>query len=387
MLEHQLRNLVTVWQMRGDIEDRSGGFRSHPLVLRRHELDDVVVDYSVLSVSMPLAAGQKHTTEVDEMLQPLAELCEQHREQMAEWQWDYDWYYFELLDRDARVRPLCWIDPWLLYKHFPEDPDTATRTITSVQELMLSSYRRQLMLIDWVANTPVTSEDERLRREQWREWLIATWRDNEKEWLNEGLLVYGSVEPWSRMLEFHPDAVGSDQADDDQLPEQDLQSSPASGYASTGCPGLQWRMIPLYDHRHLSLIWEAMKQDLFVTSVFNFAARPRQDPRVWENLEKRFVLPFERVSRRTYLARLREQKVLDWSRQGKTLDEMAQLLIDGKLCCLDEAEAERISELPPNMKYGYYFESARAAVVRIRRRLWEDGLIEKRNPGRPPRKA
>jgi len=401
MEDHQLQNMVTVWYMGEalsvDPATPQGWFRDHPLKLRRHEQDDVLADYSVLRVSIPPRLRKRQPTEPKEMLQPLAELCRQVGDRLPEGEWRYEWYYFELLDKDERVQPLCWVDPSLLYEFFPAEEQTITQQpleqmseseLKEVdwEELMGRPYRYQLATMDGVTRTAALSDSDREKRDEWRDWLVRTWRVHEQEWLKEGRLSYETVRPWSRMLAFDPALLEAEDLLSAKARSLDRPLSMARRRSYAGYPGLYWHMVPLYDARHLSLVWEAMKQELYVTSVFNPAARQRQDPELWKRLQERFVLPFQRMSHYRYLVRLREQKVLEWTRdEGKTLSEIARLLVDSKLHPLDPAEADRVSRMSLEHKQ-YYYQTARRVAVRIRKRLREAGRLERLPPGRPRKK-
>ena len=390
MEDHQLLNMVTASYMRAalgpDNASVTGHFKNHPLILARHEQDNVLVDYSVLAVKMPLQIKQRPKSEHEEMLQPLAELCElcdKRGEQIPEGTWEYDWYYFELLDRDKRLEPICWISPELLYNQFPDEREPVVHTIEGLQLVSPAPYSHQLATMDVVGRREGHSAADGEGRKHWQHWLVKTWREHEDAWVKAGQLTYEVVSPWSKQLQFASALI---EPTDLSTPGFDNESSALSIAqlgSRAGYPGLYWEMVPLYDRRRLSKIWDAMKHDLFVTSVFNLAAGAKQHPALWQRLENRFVLPFKRMSRHEYLVRLREQNVLEWTRQGATLDELADLLIDARLYCLDESEADRVSRLPTAEKQFYYHENAKRQIRRIRQRLREEGLIEKGRPGRP----
>ena len=203
------------------------------------------------------------------------------------------------------------------------------------------------------------------------------------EWTSGGHVITGPVRPWLSMLEFsdvlaspHGGGAGEQAADG---PFERLWLE----YAATEHPGLYWRMIPIYDAGALPRIWRAMQDVLYVTSVFNPEARSRQDARRWTALENRYVSSAERLSKTQYRSRLRDGKILAWSKHGKTVDEMAQLLIDEGYCVLDEETAARASDASKEDQALYYFPNARACVVSTRRRLRDAGLVEARRPGRP----
>ncbi len=392
--DHALLNAVTVRYIREALESPSAGpfgeFKGHPLLLRRHEYDNVLVDYSVLYIRMPLSGEDLPRTEVGEMLQPLAELCQSRKadgETLPDETWVYEWYYLELLDRDERVEPICWIRPELLYKEFPDDRAPTVHTVGRRELVYPAPYSHQLATMDAVARRASYSIADPKDTEQWRHWLVGTWREQERHWIEEGLLIHEQVKPWTRLLAFDATSVVRDEQAasglDDGAPGTLLERM----IADAGYPGLYWTHIPVYDRRRLGSIWDAMKHEMFVTSVFNLAAGPAQQPALWERLEDRFVVPFQRMSRYDYLVRLREQKVLEWSRAGKTIAEMADLLIDDKLYTLDEDAADTISRLPQMLRSDMYHDNAERQVRRIRRRLCEDGLIEKRKPGRPRKRS
>jgi len=400
MEDHELLNAVTVWYIRAALtqppQTWNGWFRDHPLLLRRHEQDQVLVDFSVLRVPLPLRLRQRGRTEAEEMLQPLAELCERVGEKMPAGEWAYDWYYLELLDRQERVAPLCWIDPELLYQCFPP-PDGALSPAQSKakgrqqrqsrvgRQTEASPWHYQLAAMDAVARGEVTASFGPATRQQWEDWLVRTWRKHEPQWLQEGQLTYETVLPWSKMLVFDPALLETDHTPARRRQKERPGGSPARLRSQAGYPGLYWQKIPLYDERSLPLIWHAMKEGMYVTSVFNPAAKQRQDPRLWQVLEARFSLPFPRLSHYRYLVRLREQKVLEWRRdEGKILTEIAKLLVDSGLHPLDPVEAARVRRKMPEEKQAYY-ASARRVAVRVVKRLRDEGLIQRGKPGRRPK--
>jgi hypothetical protein len=405
MEHHELPNLVTVWHIRRALTEPAGGwnggFRSHPLFLRRHEQDMTWRDLSVLNVTLPLHLGTGKKTEPEEMLQPLAELCERVGEQMPAQRLDYDWYFLELLDRDRRLAPFCWIDPDLLYEFFPDQGTSITQEqfdAMSPQEReeefrrQMDEYRRevsrqwprQLVTMDWVARSEHSSDSDLEKREKWWEWLVRTWRDHEPQWLQQGRLIYDTVLPWSQMLDFDAELVETDLARTQSPWVHEVSPTVPRRYsrARAGHQGLYWKKIPLYDRECLSQVWEAMKEVMWITSVFNVAAKQEQDPKLWKGLEERFFLPFQRMSRYEYLVRWREQMVLEWRREGKTLDEIATLLVDTRLYPLDPRKAARISRMRQEVQSSYHASAWRVAE-RILKRLREEGLVQRGKPGRP----
>ena len=382
--DHQLWNAVTVRQVRRALSlgltGCEGCFRSHPLVLPRHEKSDVWVDYSVLRVELPLQI-KRPRVEVEEMLEPLARLCEKYEDTFPEGQWRYEWYYLELLDRDGECQPLCWVDVKHLVKHLGEGKGS-----DDVAEQLEGShwYPRTMITMDKIAGTLPTSEEDRRWRDKWREWFVRTWRANERQWVEEGFVVGEPVRPWSQVLEFIPEYVDSDiDRQRGWEPEKRLASWRQVAYA--GYPGLYWKMLPLYDERDIARIWDAMKLELYRTSVFSPSARRRQDPRLWKHLEQRFALPFQRMSRYRYYIRLRERCVLEWTREGKSLTECARGLVEKGLYPLDTVRLEPVTVSDPSLAE-QYLEGARRVVIRIRKRLREEGQIERGKPGRPKKK-
>ena len=218
-------------------------------------------------------------------------------------------------------------------------------------------------------------------------------------WQRKGWLVVGDVQPWSQMLEFDPELaretctamdrsiggtgkVGALQYGADQLWEYQPEDLPAwRRYAYAGYPGLYWRLIPVFDFAKLRDLWEAMKRELWVTSAFNIATGKLRDSPLWQRIEKRFALPFQRMTRYRYYIRLREQKVLEWTRQGKSLSEIARRLVEQGLHPL-EPDRQGLPRIPNEEAWELLVASARRVAVRIRRRLREDGLIERGKPGR-----
>lgn len=373
--ECELLNAVTVWYIREmldpDPRSPSGYFKDHPLMLPVHEQNPAIADFSVLRVPLPLRMKSRPRTEVERMLRPLAQLCEQHKGCVPAGQWRYQWYYLELLDRDGDYQPLCWISPWLLSAYLeddrdrPETPDGIPRT---------PRYLPRLGEMDLLARTAPDSDKDELLREEWQKWLVRTWTAHEEEWKTAGLVVREHVRPWSQRLEFVPDFITQQQR------EPLWQKRAWAGH-----PGLYWRMVPLYDKRHIWKVWTAMKRELYLTSVFNPGSRQRENSKLWRRLEERFALPFQRMTRYRYYVRLREQRVLEWTRQGKSLSEIAERLLEGGLHPLDPDRAEPVHVNNPDVR-DMYLKSARRVAVRIRRGLREDGLIERGKPGRPRRK-
>ena len=392
--DHQIRNMVTAWRMRDGLDGATlgggGPATGNPLVLPVFEYGNTFTDYSVLQVRMPPAVKQRQRNEPEDMLQPLAQMCRDLGEKVPEGEWAYKWYYFELLDRDEKVQPLCWINSDLLHEHFPDDREASVRETGPSEVAIRPAYSRQLGTMDYAVRAPKRTDRPMNANERWWKWLLRTWRENEARWLKEGLVTYKTIRGWSQMLDFDKALADQRVADETEHDEWDTDGgsdhvSFARREAAAGHGGLYWRMIPLYDRRMLPKVWNAMKHDLFATSVFNMAAGVRQDERLWKRMTERFVLPFPRMSRYRYLVRRREQAVLQWTRdEGRTLDEIAWLLIDNGLHCLDEAEAKRISKMARRKKERY-FNSARSVAIRIRRRLHKDDVIPKGKPGRPKR--
>ncbi|NSW58656.1 MAG: hypothetical protein HPY44_21800 [Armatimonadetes bacterium] len=88
------------------------------------------------------------------------------------------------------------------------------------------------------------------------------------------------------------------------------------------------------------------------------------------------------MSRRRYAIRLREQRVLEWCREGKNGWEIARILVSEGLYPLGaEHEEERTGALAGSQRE--LEEYARRVVGRIKRRLRDEGLIEAGKAGRP----
>ena len=407
--DHQLRNTATIRAMRGSLDSHGLSTSSwHPLLLPLAPDSGAIVDYSTLEVYLPLELSETGTP-LEQMLRPLADLCQTDLSLQRPVPWVYEWYYFELLDGDEVLRPLCWIDSELLFRFFPDhrpgkvimgwvpeewgpEEDAGPRDVPYGRQetgddrqhgggliyapiLERPAYPHQLWQMDYIAQLPPGSDSDLEERQEWWTWMVHTWRQNEERWLAEGLLTYGSVRPWLSQLRF-------DQALAEETPVPEW-GGVESGvrlwkhFSRAGDLGLFWQMIPLYDTRSLDLIWQAMQQELYQTSVFNPQAKPRQNPALWRDLEERFALQYRRMSEYWHKIRLREHRVLEWTRQGKGLQDIANLLIS--------------EGLHPLRKYwgdeeGANLESAHRVAVRIRRRLRERGLIERGKSGRP-RKA
>lgn len=230
---------------------------------------------------------------------------------------------------------------------------------------------------------PPVDEQDKEERSRWLEWLVETWQENEARWVEEGLLSYESVEPWTFQLRHDPRL--RPRIPEGRWDRRDDYTPLHLSRAGAGHSGLYWKMIPLYDVNDLQKIWWSMKEDLHATSVFNLAAGPTQDKHLWKRLEERFQLRHRRMSRYQYLIRYREQKVLEWTRDdGKTLDEIAQLLADEGLHPLDAAGPSLTPPLSPSERHAN-FASARQVAVRIRIRLHKEGVLDKLPPGRPRR--
>ena len=382
--DHQLWNAVTVWYVRRalapDTDSCTGYFKTHPLLLPLHEQSDVLVDYSVLRVLLPLQI-KRPRSEIEKMLEPLARLCERCEGTFPEGEWKYEWYYLELLDRDGECRPLCWVDVGLLTEYLV---DAEGLRDGSGGRGWVNRYPKRMIIMDSIAAAPPASDEDLAGREEWKEWFISAWRANESKWMEKGLIVYGPVRPWSQMLEFQPDRVEVD-AQRGIAWEWSSEGAQRWRWAYAGHPGLYWRMVPLYDQRDMGKIWEAMKRELYRTSVFSVSAKARQDRKLWKHLQERFALPFQRMTLYRYHMRLRERYVLEWTRQGKSLTECARGLLEKGLYPLDTAKLEPVKIQDPAIAE-QYLEGARRVVIRIRKRLRQQGLIERGKPGRPRKK-
>jgi hypothetical protein len=381
MTEGQLSNAATVWFIKESLGDHGDGFRDHPLQLPLHELGAGIVDFTVLTVDLPFRAPKRgKLKEPEEMLLPLAGLCEELGTSIEADKFEFEWYYLELLDRDERVRPLCWISPELLYCPFPDDRERPVVEMAGVPMLMENPYQRSLLTMDDLRRTPSANEADEKERALWLTWLAETWQGNEGEWMAKGLLSYEPMRPWTSQLRYDPrlrkEPIKSRWAKENHYVPLHLSR------ARSGPDGLYWTMIPLYDVRDLQRIWWAMKQDLYATSVFNLAARSQQDKHLWRRLEERFQLRQRRMSRYKYLIAMREQRVLEWTTEKKTLDQIAQLLVEAKLHPLDPAGPLFANPVAEGYREAN-LSSARQVAVRIRGRLHKAGVLEKLPPGRP----
>lgn len=379
--DHQLVNAVTARYVRGALNPSpSLSDISHPLRLPVAPGAPGLVDYSELHLRLPLELGRVPVA-LARMLQPLVEISERHLSDHPAGQWTYDWFYLELLDMDGDAqaeegpfgqwledehwpRPICWIASEVLFSGQVDDrPREAGQ---SADAHTLGESRRMLSQMDTIAQTESGRD---AQHEEWRQWLVRTWRANEEQWLKQGLLTYEPMRPWLSQLRYDPALAES------LVPTRwggEDRKAPLWRYWSrAGNLGLYWNMVPIYDQRSVSLIWIAMQYELYQTSVFNPEATARQDPDTWRRIERRFFLEYRRMTERQLAISERERRVLEWSKEGKTLGEMADLLMEtGLYPLLGETWGT------PTKK------SARRVVVRIRERLHQDGLVDRRPSGR-----
>lgn len=381
MDEAVIRNLISAnGVMRAISPGATEDFRSHPLELPYHEESEAIVDYTVLKVRLPLELRGKPRSLVEELMWPVSDLCKRHGREMALGKWDYRWWYLELLDRDGEFEPVCWISTELFHTHFHDELRTHWILPNVSQKV---GYSRQMQTMDQLGHLPGHGgcTAEQLTKE-WRDWLARIWDAHESDWLKDGLLDYGRVAPWSSQLEYDglPD-YQAPQWTNDHEGEIPLWRD----RASTGYEGLYWRAIPLYDRSQIRRVWDAMKRELYLTSVFNPAAKPTQDRKLWARLKERFPGKIEHMTRRQYAIRLREQRVLEWHREGKNGWEIARLLVSRGLYPMDAEEQARTGALAGS--HDDLVEYARRVVARIKKRLVDDGLIEKGKPGRPRKRG
>ena len=244
---------------------------------------------------------------------------------------------------------------------------------------------RSLLTMDDVDATAceATAED----YEEWRQWLMETFRAHEEEWFASGDLRYEAGGPWLQHVAFDPCLHEAQNA----LHRATRWGTGGIGYNwrdrfSAGLSGCYWKMVPVYDGRQKGALWSAMQRELFVTSVFNLGATREQDGKLWERMEERFPAAYQHMSRYHYLIRWREQRVLDWSRARKTVTEMANLLVDEGLHPIN-TDPFPADPPPEGEEREGAVESARRLVMEIRRRLRAQGLIERGKPGRPRKSA
>lgn len=383
MDKEQLLNLVTASFIRQQL-DGEGGFRDHPLKLPVHEFVEGNLDFSKLTVELPPAFPREgKLKEPEEMMQPLAQLWDEVGGELAPRDFEYDWYYLELLDRDERVRPLCWVSSELLHAGLPDDRPKRVERDHEGEIVIRSRYAPQLSTTDVVHQWPPSSDKGQAERREWEDWLVRTWEANEADWLEQGLLRYDAVRPWSSMLAFSPALEEETEGAPRHFVEPDGPSVPYHvAVSSAGSGGLYWKMVPLYDQGVLPPIWHAMKQDLYVTSVFNIAAGAEQDKHLWRRLEERFRLRHQRMSRYDFLIDHRERIVEDLTKEGKSASEIARLLVHQKLHPFDPAGPIFATSAPPGQLEAN-LASARQVVVRIRSRLQREGRLQKLPAGRP----
>lgn len=259
--------------------------------------------------------------------------------------------------------------------------------ITAAEWVVLPSYRPELKAMDAVhgplPESPGAREQELADRDAWREWFLRTWQAHSPEWERRKWLTYEPVRPWAGMLAFRPPRkrrkVRAQPPDVETEPQE--YPIPQTGPATTSVPDLYWRMIPLYDLRHLAKVYRAMKHDLFVTSVFNSAAGPHQDPKLWRQLDRRFALDFRRSTRFRYRSRVRRQRVLEWTLAGRSINESAKRLIEEALHPLDETRRQDALLRSGDLEVAY-FDAARRTVIRLRQEFREEGLSPRGRGGR-----
>ncbi len=361
--DDQLPNLVSVYWMRTWIDNFKSRFGcSLPFQLPRFEGGNAIYDYSVPWFGMPVDPDKLPRNELGSMLRPLAKLCGKYRGHVMDGAWAYRWFYYELLDRDGRLRPLCWVSPRLL--HADLDLERVGEKVTSWSPLFLEQTWRY----------------EPAEYERAADRFMAHWRQHERLWVSKGLLRYDGVDGWLSQLRFEAKAG---------LEERKCWTTEAGHFGPDGpwelenawFPGLRWDMVPLYDRRQCTTPLRAMKEDLFKTSVFNPAANARQSAVRWRQLESRFGIRFVRTSHEKSRSREREDRIVALFNEGFTKRQIAEVLIDEGLHPLNEAyaaEARRSSAKDRKDWVDAAYETVRAITRKLRGR--KDSPISRRPP-------
>ncbi|MEN6640955.1 MAG: hypothetical protein ABFE08_00780 [Armatimonadia bacterium] len=376
--DHELLSAVTALQMRRFLTELPDGV-SHPLVLPRHERDRVVCDFSAPRFYLPIRKASKPRRWIERAIAPVAELTERHEEVGEMGKWTYDWYYFELLDRDRVLRPLFWLSAQLLHHSFTDD-----RPLRQISGSMCErvGHLRQFLTMDYVNGGASDGSSREIEyADEWRAWFAETFRAHEAEWLASGDLLYASVGPWLQHLQFDQDLLHEQGAKRSRSDLKGRGHSWKSKFPS-GLPGVYWKMVPVYDGELRGALWRAMQHELYVTSVFNLGATQDRDPELWQRIEERFALPYQRMSRYRYYERAREQEVLELSLQDYTLDEIAVALVDKGLHPISQDLYPPPPPQPGTDQYDTAVASARRAAERRRKVLRAEGSLKLGKPGR-----
>ena len=394
---HELRNAVTASRMRAFVTDAPHDV-SHPLELPLYEGGDGFADFSAPFFCPRALRIERPRSVIEKMLAPLAALAQKHAGAMPE-KWTYEWYYLERLDRDRVLRPLFWLSAEQLYRYHEDTRPKRLLGQTVVEHegqqvplemVEAAPYPRQLRTMDFLDAAPGDgSGTDQQDREEWREWFAGTFRAHEREWLASGDLLWRAGGPWLQHLAFDEDLYQQEsfRAAPDPYWSQSDRPYNWRWWFQAGAPGLYWRMVPVYDSRRKGTLWTAMQYALFVTSVLNPEATREQDPALWHQLERRFPQPPQHVNRYEHRVQLREQKVLEWALQGRSLDETADLLIGAGLHPLPRGLHPKPPPAPGSDAWGKLFDGARTAAGRCRTRLRRAGQLPPGKPGRPKKKA
>jgi hypothetical protein len=352
-------------------------------MLPRHEQDERVWDFSIPRFYLPVPKRPQPRNWIEKVVSPLSRLGEAHPEEL-QGEWAYDWYYLELLDHDRVLRPLFWLSAERLCEHHTDDRPWR-RAVGGVRER--AGHERHLLAMDYVNGTAGDGGARDLNdRDEWRRWCSKTFGANKDKWVEAGDLSYEPQGPWLQHLKFDADLRHAQTVNPLGTGEQGSSVHWKTRFAS-GLPGVYWRMIPIYDARAMGHLWRAMQHELYVTSVFNLGAKQEQDPELWTHMEKRFALPYQRMSRYSYYQRFREQKVADWISEGKTFPEIGVLLVEKGLHPLSRELYPPPPELSGPDAYDLKVETARRTAATIGARLAKRGVIPKRPGGRPKKKS
>jgi len=150
--------------------------------------------------------------------------------------------------------------------------------------------------------------------------VSETWTEAAPEWEDKEWLRYDWPAAWTEALRFS-------EAEARVTPPG--PSGPPEGLLSRG---LYWEWLPLYDRRSApDDLYRCMLEELYLTSVFNPRKETAHPADLRAEIRERFLLPYRRAQKRDELLAQRDDRVLQLRIQGKSLREIACILLEEDL--------------------------------------------------------
>jgi len=270
----------------------------HPLLLPADDGGETVADYSLLPLDLHGLARVGKTPKLPSNIEPLARLCQDCTDEIREGdQWDYEYFYLEVLGREGKLPVLFWASPEIAH---------ALQTDERTRYGWLAGQAgpepvRELCRQVWLANV-----------DRWAEQMAIEMPAEDKPWLD-----YLEVIPREELQA--ASLSGGRWTASDQLTEE-LQRFPRR---------LRWRMLPFYEAAlSRDRLIAQMRREVWQTSIFCPLLASNVAGTQVKHQKDRMCLHYRREAAQRVRSQRLTEYVLKQHAQGVSAHQIANEVLD-----------------------------------------------------------